>query len=106
MPASLAIARRCKTVLVEPPMAISTAKALSKASMVRISLGFMSFSNSSMIFLAAVLASSSLLGSTAGMVPLPGNPRPKASVMQFIELAVNIPRTATTGRACGLLYDL
>ena len=29
--------------------------------------------------------------STAGMVPLPGRPRPRASVRQFMELAVNMP---------------
>ena len=31
---------------------------------------------------------------TAGIVPFPGRPRPKTSVKQFIEFAVNIPEQA------------
>jgi hypothetical protein len=36
----------------------------------------------------------------ARRLPLPGSEKPSASVRQFIELAVNIPGTRTTGRAC------
>ena len=31
---------------------------------------------------------------TAGIVPFPGRPRPRTSVRQFIEFAVNIPEHA------------
>ena len=39
----------------------------------------------------AFLARRSAAAWTAGMVPLPGRPMPRASVRQFMELAVNMP---------------
>ncbi len=46
--ASLAMARRCSTALVEPPSAITTAMAFSKACLVMMSRGRMSRASSSM----------------------------------------------------------
>ncbi len=77
--------------MVEHPKAISIRKALINASFVIISLGLMSFSTSSIIFIPACFAKRILSEYTAGMVPLPFNPIPNASVKQFIELAVYIP---------------
>ncbi len=45
--ASLAMARRCSTALVDPPSAITTAMAFSKASLVMMSRGRMSRARSS-----------------------------------------------------------
>ncbi len=55
------------------------------------SRGLMFFSNTSMTLIPATFASRILSPYTAGIVPLPGSPMPKASVRQFMELAVNIP---------------
>jgi hypothetical protein len=44
-----------------------------------------------MICMPACLARRMRADITAGMVPLPGNPMPMASVRQFMELAVNMP---------------
>ena len=55
------------------------------------SRGLMLFLTSCMMCLPTSFASRFLLASTAGMVPLPGRPRPSASVMQFMVLAVNMP---------------
>ena len=52
-PASWAMASRCSTELVEPPSAMSTAKALRKAAGVRMSRGLMSRARSSMICIPA-----------------------------------------------------
>ena len=46
---------------------------------------------SSMTATPASLASRSRAASTAGMVPFPGRASPRASIMQFMVLAVNIP---------------
>ncbi len=91
MPASLAIAGRCRTELVEHPSAISTASAFSNAFSVNMSEGFIPFSTSSITFMPACFASLILSAYTAGIVPLPGNPMPSTSVRQFMEFAVNIP---------------
>ena len=56
-PASDAMAAICKTVLVEQPSAMSTAKAFSKASFVKILLGVIWRSNSSNILMPADFAS-------------------------------------------------
>ena len=91
MPASWAMAGICRTVLVEQPSAMSTAMAFLKASRVAMSLGLMFFLRSSMIFMPACLASRRRAALTARIVPFPGRPRPRASVTQFMELAVYIP---------------
>ncbi len=89
--ASCAKAKVCKTVFVEPPIAISRAKASSNASAVTISRGLMSFSKRVIICLEALSANSSRSGVVARAVPLKGKAKPKTSIRQFIELAVNIP---------------
>ena len=90
-PASCAIAGKCNAVFEEPPNAISTATAFSKASLVIISFGLKSFFNTSTICIPAFLASLILSENTAGTVPFPGSPIPNASVRQFIVFAVYIP---------------
>ena len=60
-------------------------------SWVMIAKGRISAARSSIIFLPASRASWMRRPSTAGMVPLPISPMPKASVKQFMVLAVNIP---------------
>ena len=77
--------------MVDPPRAMSRAMALSKASLVRMSLGRMFFSSRVMIMRPASFARRSLAEDTAGMVPFPGSARPSASIRQFMVLAVNIP---------------
>jgi len=89
--ASLAMASVCSTVLVEPPMAMSRARALSIDLTLMISSGLMSFFTSSTICLPAALYRSCRRGSTAKIVPLPGRAMPIASDRQFMELAVNMP---------------
>ena len=94
-PASWAMARVCSTVLVEPPIAMSSTNALSIASAVTMSRGLRSRS----IRLSSCRGAAPALradhparpGSTARIVPLPGRAMPSASHRQFIELAVNMP---------------
>ena len=97
--ASCAAARRCSTVLVEPPMAMSSVIAFSNAS----KLGDGARQHRRVVLL--VVAARQVDDETAGFdeqslavgvggercVPLPGSARPSASVRQFIELAVNMP---------------
>ena len=59
------MARRCKTALVDPPNAITTAIEFSKAFFVIISLGFMSSSNKFLIAVPAFLQSCFLSLETA-----------------------------------------
>ena len=94
--ASLAIANMWSTVLEDPPIAISTAKAFLTAFSFKIFRNtnfFLSFSFNaiSQILLAAFLYNTSLAGVKAKIVPFPGNAIPIASINVFIELAVNIP---------------
>ena len=77
--------------MVEHPKAISTVSALINAFSVIMSLGRIFFSRSSITFIPACLASLILSENTAGIVPFPLSPIPKASVRQFIEFAVYIP---------------
>ena len=91
VPASMAKASACRTVLVDPPMAMSSAKALSKAAGVRISRGRMFFLTSSTMALPAASNRASRFGSVARIVPFPGRASPSASARQFMEFAVNMP---------------
>ena len=91
MPHSWAIAGRCSILLVEQPSAISTVRALRKASSVMMSRGRISFSTSFITAIPACFASLIRAEYTAGMVPLPFSPIPRTSVRQFMELAVYIP---------------
>ena len=101
MPASMATARVCRTVLVEPPMAMSRTKAFSKAARVRMSQGRMFLATRLMMAAPAAWKSRSRAGSVARMVPLPGRARPRASQRQFMELAVNMPeQEPQVGQAC------
>ena len=91
-PASLEMASMWRTVLLLPPIAISTTSAL------RIAFSFsmfliLNFSSRaiSQILRAACLMSSSRSGVSARIVPLPGSAMPIASQSVFIEFAVNIP---------------
>ena len=77
--------------MVEQPSAISVVSAFSKAAGVTISLGRRFLSRSFITCIPAVLASRIRSAYTAGIVPFPGSPRPKTSVRQFMELAVNMP---------------
>ncbi len=97
-PASRAQARRCSTVLVEPPMAMSRAMAFSKAANEAIERGSTEASPNSYQRFArpttsrpALTKSFSRSAWVASSEPLPGSARPSASVRQFIELAVNMP---------------
>ena len=89
--ASNAAARVCRTVLVLPPMAISSANAFRIVFWFTISRGFKSFFTRSIIAFPVLRTRSNRAGSTAKMVPLPGSASPSASIRQFIEFAVNIP---------------
>ncbi len=90
-PASCAIAGKCRTVLVEQPIAISAISAFLKAAAVIIACGRISCSNRRITCMPACLASRRRPESTAATVPLPGKAIPKTSERQFMELAVNIP---------------
>ncbi len=97
-PASWAAASRCSTVLVEPPMAMSSAMAFSNAALVAMLRGRAEASSCSYQRLARVtmrwpasLNSCSRSLWVASSEPLPGWERPSASVRQFMELAVNMP---------------
>ena len=85
------MAKVCNTVFVEPSIAISRANASSIASRVTISLGFKSFLIFSTSLNAAALIISLRCSLTAKAVPLYGSAKPKTSIKQFIEFAVNIP---------------
>ena len=97
-PASLAIANRWSTVLVEPPIAISRVMALSKAALLAMLRGRTessprAYQVSHMVTIcrAACSKSCSRLEWVATTVPLPGKANPRASLRQFMELAVNMP---------------
>ena len=90
-PASRAIAIACNTVFVDPPIAMSRAKASSRASAVKIFRGVMSLSMRSRMSDAAFFANASRSGVRASAEPLNGSAMPNTSIRQFIELAVNIP---------------
>ena len=77
--------------LVEHPRAISTVRAFKIASFVMISLGQMFFRYISITAMPACFASLILSEYTAGMVPFPPSPIPRASVRQFMEFAVYMP---------------
>ncbi len=78
-------------MFVEQPSAISAAMALRSAAAVMIAEGRISSWRSFMICIPEALARRIRAAATAGTVPFPGRAMPMTSVMQFIELAVNIP---------------
>ena len=77
--------------MVEQPRAISTVRAFRTASFVMMSLGRIFFLYISITCIPACFARRIRSEYTAGMVPLPLRPIPRASVRQFMELAVYIP---------------
>ncbi len=97
-PASWAAASRCSTVLVDPPIATSSVMALLNAWNVAMLRGRTEASSCSYqrlhsctIRLPASSNSPWRRACVATTVPLPGSDRPRASVRQFMELAVNMP---------------
>ena len=94
IPASCAIAGTCSIVLEEQPSAMSAVSALRKFSAVIICRAVIPFLYKFMTAMPACFASAILSPVTAGIVPFPGSPRPRTSVRQFIEFAVNIPEHA------------
>ena len=90
-PISWAIAGRWSILLVEQPSAMSTASAFRTASFVIMSLGRMFCFSRSITAMPACFARRRRSEYTAGTVPFPFNPMPRASVRQFMELAVYIP---------------
>ncbi len=70
---------------------MSNANAFKNVSLDNISRGLISFSTRYKICFAAFFARSFLLGSIANIDPFPGRAKPRASIRQFIEFAVNIP---------------
>jgi hypothetical protein len=88
----------CRTVLVDPPIATSSAIAFSNASRVAMERG--NAAGSSCRYQRSASSTTSRPASTnrlrraswvASVEPLPGSDSPSASVRQFIEFAVNIP---------------
>ena len=90
-PNSWEMAGRCRAVLVEPPMAMSTRMALRNESLETMSLGLMSFLTSSTILLPVSLAICSFLLSSARDVPHPVRLIPMVSVRHAMVFAVNRP---------------
>ena len=97
-PPSCAAASRCSTVLVEPPIAMSSDMAFSKASKLAMPRGravasSCSYQRRARSTISQPASTNSLRRSAwvASSEPLPGRARPSASVRQFIELAVNMP---------------
>jgi len=74
--------------LVDPPMAISTLMAFSKAVRVMMSLAFTPLFSNSMTANPLSKATRLFLANTAGAVAQPGMDMPRASVIQAMVLAV------------------
>ena len=78
-------------LLVEHPSAMSTVRAFRIASLVMMSRGQIFWRSISITAMPACLARRRRSEYTAGMVPLPASPMPRASVRQFMEFAVYMP---------------
>ena len=89
--ASCAMARRCKTALVDPPRAITTVIAFSNASLVNNFLGVKSFLIKFIRAFPASMQSSFFEDETASLAELLGRLIPKASIAEAIVFAVYIP---------------
>ncbi|KAF5054367.1 hypothetical protein DSECCO2_388900 [anaerobic digester metagenome] len=90
-PASVAIAIRWRTVLVDPPRAMSTRTAFRSDGRVTIWRGVTCSRTRSTTRSPVSRASRSLPASTAGVAAVPGSDIPSASVMQAIVFAVYRP---------------
>ena len=93
-PASLAIANRWSTALVEPPTAEVSAIAFSNAALVMIWRGVIPNSSIRTTAAPAALASGWRRASMAGGDAEPGRLMPSASPIELIVLAVNMPPQA------------
>ena len=92
--AAWAMARRCSTALVEPPSAMTTAMAFSKALRVRIWRAVRPAAMASARTRAEVFVLSAFSASMADIVDEPGRLIPMASMAEDMVLAVNIPPQA------------
>lgn len=90
-PAAWAIARRCRTALVEPPRAITVVMAFSKASRVMISRGRIPFLRRFSTAAPASRQSVTLCDETAAWAELFGRLMPIASMALAMVLAVYMP---------------
>ena len=90
-PASRAMASRCSTALVDPPVAATPAMALSKALRVQMCARPAVVPHGVHDDLAAAEATSSLRGSTCGTAAVPMGERPISSITVAMVLAVNWP---------------
>ena len=90
-PASFAIASRCSTALVDPPVAETTAMAFSIERFVRMSRGRISLAASATAIPPMRCATAAFAGSVAGTLPLPRGEIPSASHTIAIVFAVNWP---------------
>ena len=88
MPTSAAMAGRCSTALVDPPMAAWTLMAFSKAARVRMALGRRSRRISSAAWAPASAARWVMRLVLAGIMAFPGRDMPRASAMACMVLAV------------------
>ncbi len=91
MPASWAMAGRCRTAFVDPPIAQATAMAFSKARRVMMSDGRISLSSSPTTASPEAWESPSRRGSRAGIDADIGSDIPSASEIAAIVFAVNMP---------------
>ena len=90
-PAVWAMARRWSTALVEPPRAMTTVMAFSKASFVMMSSGRMPRLMRSKTAMPAARASAALAGEVAFCAELLGKDMPRASMALAMVLAVYMP---------------
>src|SRR5271156_1779487 len=86
-----AMARKCRTALVEPPRAISMTMAFSNERLVMRWRGVISFSRQTRMASAALAHSRILAGELAGVDDEPGRVRPIDSIAEAIEFAVDMP---------------
>ena len=90
-PASRAMASRCSTALVEPPVAATPAMAFSSALRVTISRGRRLLFTASITTAPQRMHTSFLRGSTCGTAAVPMGESPISSITVAMVLAVNCP---------------
>lgn len=100
-PASRAMASRCSTAFVEPPMAATDTIALCSASAVSTLEGRASAASARMAISPTRRAAASLSGTVAGMSPTPNGARPRKSATVPMVLAVYwAAQVPAPGQAC------
>ena len=90
-PTACAMASRCMTALVDPPVALTTVTAFSKALRVMMSDGRMLFSSSRLMAGPTFAISSRFACDTAGLDDEYGSDMPMASTAEAMVLAVYMP---------------